>query len=128
MNFISTVKPLHSDGRGTITQLLNRSTHKIISALLITCKKNSVRANHYHKKDCHYVFMLRGRMEYYYRNLTIPNAKKRMILVKKGQVIYTPAMFAHSMKFIENSIFLALSTEKRNQKNYESDTVKIKLI
>lgn len=127
MKNLTKPKPFHVDKRGSITQLLNRSV-KIKSALLITCKKNEIRANHYHKKDEHYVYLLKGQMKYYYKDVNNNLSKTKSIIINKGEIIRTPAMEAHSMKFLKNSIFLALSTEPRNQQKYEKDTVKIKLI
>jgi len=34
-------------------------------------------------------------------------------------------MLAHSMKFLKDTVFFAYTTEKRNQKNYEKDTVRV---
>src|SRR3990167_7173158 len=125
MEIVKKIKPIQSDERGSITQLLDK---KIKSVLLITCKKDSIRANHWHKKDTHYVYMLKGRMKYYYQNIRIDKSKKESIIVHEGEIIYTPSGMAHSMKFLEDSIFLAFSTELREQKKYEKDTVRVKLI
>jgi len=101
---------------------------KFTSALHITCKKGSIRANHYHKKDTHCCYMLKGKMEYSYKNLKVKNSKKKKLTVSEGEVICTPPMELHAMKFLENSEFIALTTEPRDQKKYEKDTVRIKFI
>lgn len=127
MEIAGKINPIQSDDRGSITQLLPE-TINIKSVLLITCNKGSIRANHWHKKDTHYVYMLKGRMRYYYQNLIIQNSKRKSIIVRKGEIVYTPSGTAHSMKFLENSVFLALSTQSREQKKYEKDTIRVKLI
>lgn len=124
MKTVKKIKPFHIDNRGEISHLLDGEI-PFTSALLVTSKKGSLRANHYHKKDTHYVFMLKGEMEYGYRNIKQKNNRKRKIIVKEGDLIFTPPMVAHVMRFLEDSIFLALTTEKRQQALYERDTVRI---
>ncbi len=100
----------------------------IIGALLVTCKKGAVRANHYHRKDTHVTYILKGSMAYTYKSAAKRNARKKTVLVKEGQLVRTPPMVAHAMKFLEDSVFLALTTEKRGRTNYEHDTIRVKLI
>ena len=57
------IKPEFTDERGEIFKLLDDGKTVVKSVLLITCKKGAIRANHYHKKDSHYVYMLSGSME-----------------------------------------------------------------
>lgn len=127
MKYIKKIKPFYKDKRGEMTYLLD-GTIKINSVLLITSKKGSIRANHYHKKDSHSVYMLKGKMECFYRDLNKKNTVRKSIMVKAGDVVYTPPMEEHAMKFLEDSAFLALTTEKRSQKSYEKDLIRVKLI
>lgn len=127
MKYVKKVKPFHVDDRGEMFYLLDKSA-PITSALYITCKKGAVRANHYHKKDTHYSYMIKGSMEYTYQDVKDKNAKKHKVLIKKGEIVETPPMTMHAMRFLQDSIFIALTTEARNQKKYEKDTVRVKLI
>jgi len=34
-------------------------------------------------------------------------------------------MIAHSVEAVEDTVFLAIATERRNQENYESDTIRV---
>jgi quercetin dioxygenase-like cupin family protein len=119
------VKPFFTDDRGKMYSLLKDDV-KINSALLITCRKGAVRANHYHKKDGHYSYLIEGKMEYFFKANS--GSKVRKIIVSKGDVIFTPPNEIHAMRFLEKSVFLALATETRSRKNYEEDTVRIELI
>lgn len=121
-----------------MSYLLDNSV-SITSALYITCKKGSIRANHYHKKDTHYSYMLKGRMEYTYKNVKSQNSKvkirpdtvgtkRKTIIVNAGEIVETPPMTVHAMRFLEDSVFLALTTESRDQDKYERDTIRVKLI
>jgi len=53
------IAPEFTDVRGAITKILDNGT-AIKSILLITCETGAVRANHYHKKDSHYAYLLSG--------------------------------------------------------------------
>lgn len=124
---IKKLKPFHIDDRGEMTYLLDENI-KITSVLLITSKKGAIRANHYHKKDTHYSYMIKGKMEYTYENMKAKRKVKRTVLVNEGEVVCTLPMTSHAMKFLTDSIFLALTTEARDQKKYEKDTVRLKVI
>lgn len=125
--FLRKVKPFHVDERGEMSHLLAVKT-PITSAVLITCKKGAIRANHYHKTDTHYSYMLKGKMAYYYRKLNAKDKKIHKVIVREGDIVYTPPKTLHAMEFLEDSIFIALSTEPRNQEAYEKGTVRVKLI
>ena len=120
------IKPDFTDERGDIIKLLDDGKTNIKSVLLITCKKGAIRANHYHKEDTHYVYMLYGSMEYTEQDL---NTKKtETVVVNKGDMVFTPPMKPHAMKFLEESAFLTLATESRHHDHYEDDIVRIKII
>lgn len=127
MKFVRKIKPFFVDERGEMSYLLDESA-TITSALYITCKKGSIRANHYHKKDTHYSYMLKGSMEYTYQDAKDKNAKKHTVIVSKGEIVETRPMTIHAMKFPEDSIFIAFTTEERDQAKYEKDTVRTKLV
>ena len=127
MKSIKKVQPFFIDGRGEMSHLIDDDIN-ITSVLYITSKKGSVRASHYHKKDVHYVFLLKGKIEYTYLNRKNRNKKKKTVIVDSGYIIHTPSMTEHVMKFLEDSVFLAFSIRPRNRKAYENDTVRVKLI
>ena len=58
------------DERGSIQPLVDLMMK---SAVMIESKSGSLRANHYHKTDWHYCYVISGRIEYYHREL---NSKK----------------------------------------------------
>ena len=125
------IKPEFIDERGGITRVLDDGRTTIRSVLLITCKKGSIRANHYHKRDSHYSYLLSGRMEYTEQPVDAngkPQGKKETVIIEAGDMVYSPPMVIHAMNFLEDSSFLALATESRHQSAYEEDTVRVKLI
>ncbi len=116
------VKSSFKDKRGVITNVLEE---KINSVVLITCKKGAIRANHYHKKDSHWSYIISGSMEYYEENRS---GKIDKIIVKKGEMVYSAPKVPHAMKFLEPSVFIALTTKKRKSGKYDKDTIPYKLI
>ena len=112
------------DERGEIQPLVD-SLMK--SAVLIRSNPKTLRANHYHKTDWHYCYVLSGEIEYYYRKTNTSNPKKKLI-VKKGQMVFTPPLVDHAMVFNVETTFLTLSRNPRDQKSYEEDVVRINLI
>jgi quercetin dioxygenase-like cupin family protein len=100
----------------------------IRSVLIIRSKPGAVRANHYHKKDSHYVYMLEGEMEYTSKPMDDSKAKKETVTLVPGDLVFTPPMTGHAMRAIKETTFLALATESRGQDAYEEDTVRIKLV
>ena len=52
----------------------------------------------------------------------------RRVVIEAGQVFYTAPMVEHAMRFLEDSVFWCFSRNSRKQADYESDTVRVKLI
>ena len=113
-----------TDNRG---QILNISNNLFRSCILIKSKKNSIRANHYHKKDWHYCYVLKGKIEYYSRKVGSKRKPKKEIFIK-GDFFFTPPMVEHAFYFPVNTSFITLGRGSRKRINYEKDTVRIKLI
>lgn len=119
------ITPEFSDVRGAITKILDNGT-AIKSILLITSDTGSVRANHYHKHDSHYSYLLSGKMEY--TEKPVEGGTPETVILQAGDMVFTPAMKMHAMRFLEPSVFLAMATESRSQAEYEADTVRVELI
>ena len=73
------------DKRGEIQPLVDRLMR---SAVLINSKAGSLRANHYHKTDWHYCYIISGTIEYFYRK-TGSEKEPENIIARKGQMIFT---------------------------------------
>lgn len=112
------------DERGEIIPLVDAVME---SAVLITSKKGTVRANHYHKTDWHYCYVLEGAIEYYHRACG-DESEAECVIVNKGEMMYTPPMVEHAMKFIEDTVFLTLGGNPRDQASYEADLVRVELV
>ena len=94
------------------------------SASIIYTKKNQWRANHYHKKDWHFIYVTKGSFEYYFRK-TNSNEKIKKKVVGVGQLLFTGNMVDHAMFYTEETEILVVSKNPRDQETYEEDTVRI---
>ena len=127
MKLFKNIQPEFTDQRGAITKILDDGKTTIKSILLITSEKGAIRANHYHKKDSHYCYLLSGKIEYTEQPVDKKSEPETTIL-EAGDMIYSPPMTMHAVRFLEKSVLLTLATEYRDQADYESDTVRVNLI
>ena len=112
------------DERGEIQPLVDLPMK---SAVMITSKKGTIRANHYHQTDWHFCTVINGKIKYYYRdhgNTDIPKS----VIIEKGKTFFTPPMVEHAMEFLEDTMFLTLGRNSRRQEVYEADVIRTKLI
>lgn len=121
------LKPEFKDERGYITRLINDEKIPFKAVLYISSKAGTERANHYHKKDSHHVFCVSGKFRYSEKDITKLNSKVESVIIKPGDLVYSRPMIAHSMEFLEDTVFLAITTESRKQDKYEEDLVRIKI-
>lgn len=120
-------KPEFKDERGFITRLIDTDEYPIRAILYITSKKGTERGNHLHKKDAHFVYCVSGKFRYYEKNMDKKNAKTESVILKPGDLVLSKPGVAHAMKFLEDTVFMAFTTEKREQNKYEEDIQRIKL-
>ncbi len=111
------------DKRGSIISLINE---KVSNVSIITCNKNSIRSNHYHLEDWHYIFVLKGSINYFYSNINLKKINYKFI--KRNEIIFTPPLEFHATHFPEKTTLIVISKNKRNKKIYEKDTVRLNVI
>lgn len=112
------------DERGAIYPIVDE---KMESCVIITSKKGTVRANHFHNTDWHYCHVLNGEIEYHWRE-TGSDEPPRKIIIREGQCFFTPPMVDHAMVFPEDTTFLTLGRNPRDQESYEADIERINLV
>ena len=112
------------DARGEIQPLVDMMME---SAVVIESKKGSLRANHYHKTDWHYCYVISGAIDYHHRP-TGSTATPDLMNVKQGEMVFTPPMVDHGMTFPKDTVFLTLSRNPRDQESYEQDVVRVDMM
>lgn len=125
---VTRIRPEFKDKRGIISRLVDDDTLPFRAVLYITGKKGSVRGNHYHLKDAHYVYCLFGKFKYFEKDMTKSSSKIESVILGPGDLVLSRPMKAHSMEFLKDSVFLAITTEPREHEKYEQDTVRVKLV
>ena len=111
----------HSDRRGSIKPLLHEHNG---SCVIIDTVPSVQRANHYHKKDYHYCYIISGELIYYERPAASTKKPERFIFCA-GDMFYTGPMTEHCMYFEKPTIFLAFGGGTRKQEEYEADLVRV---
>ena len=109
------------DKRGSIQPLVDLMMK---SAVMIDSKAGSLRANHYHKTDWHYCYVLYGEIIYYHR----PHGSKESpeeVIIKEGQMFFTPPMVEHAMVFTKETRFITWGRNSRVQEVYEADVFRV---
>jgi quercetin dioxygenase-like cupin family protein len=117
---VALAKPFEDD-RGAIQPLVDVTME---SCVLITSKSGSVRANHFHKTDWHYCYVLSGEIDYYHRP-TGTEDKPEKVTIRAGELFWTPPMVDHAMVFPQETVFLTFGRNSREQAVYEADVVRI---
>lgn len=115
--------PPFIDDRGIIQNLL---TSPVTSIAIITSKAGSIRSNHYHKTDWHYLYVVSGSMNYYERNIDDKINDIGPVLVKAGEMIFTAPMKVHKTEFLEDTILLSFAKNIRDHEHHEEDIVRVK--
>lgn len=110
----------HEDERGVILDCLPEGTH-IHSVLYITGKKGAIRANHWHKKDTHYCYVVDGILRYSHKT---DKGEVKSVVLGVGSCVYTPTKEVHKFEFLEDGAFIAMATEPRSEESYEADTIR----
>ena len=109
------------DSRGSILSIVDE---KVKNVSIITCLPKTIRSNHSHKKDWHYMYVLEGVMEYFF----VSENKTFFMKIKKGDNVFTPPKELHATYFPVKTILLVSSKNSRDKKTYEQDTIREKLI
>ena len=121
--FKHSIGKMYKDKRGYLINILDKS---FSSCIEIYSKKKTIRANHYHKKDEHYAYIIKGKILFFYRDRK-KNAKLNYKIVKKGDLFFTTYKQDHMAFFLENTHFLAFSSRKRSKFDYEKDIVRLNM-
>ena len=124
MESIKHIDVAFEDARGEIYNIFEGRIEHIA---LITSKAGTVRANHYHKEDHQYIYLVSGAYEAHSVD-TRDTSKRQVLEVKPGDIVETPALIAHAQKFTEDSVFLSLTTRQREDGKYEDDTLAYEVI
>ncbi len=117
----------YTDSRGYITNYELPEPVNLIG--LITSKKGTVRANHFHPIQEQKCLVTKGSFISVYKDLLSGDDKIVTHVVNENQLIVTKPNVAHAMVFPEDTKFLNLVRGEREHKNYGiSHTMPMKIV
>lgn len=125
---ITHIDPEFVDERGGIARVLDQNKYIIRTILRITSKAGTIRSNHYHKKDYHYLYIESGKCEYSEKPADKLDSPLETVILKSGDIVLSSPNIIHAVKFLEDSVIYAFSTEGRDQDKYEEDTIRITIV
>ena len=76
----------NEDIRGSIKSIVD---YKISNVSIITSNSNSIRSNHYHIKDFHFMYVLEGKIDYFFKGIDDDNDNKLYLEVNWRYYFYT---------------------------------------
>lgn len=112
-----------ADARGGILSIVDEP---VMNVSLITCNAGSIRSNHYHHTDFHFMYVLEGRIDYFYKDADTGEVK--YLKVREGENIFTPDNELHATYFPVRTRLIVSSKFPRDQETYEKDTVRVPLV
>jgi len=111
----------HVNDNGEIQNLLEKDCG---SVTLITSKDGAIRANHLHREDWHYAFVISGRVYYYERAIGSKEIPEPFVY-GPGEMFFTPPMREHAMRFEGETKILTMSKRHRTHEEHEADVVRV---
>lgn len=119
------IGPVFEDERGMIFDLVDKESIRHIG--MLTCKKGSVRGSHYHKLAKQITYILSGKLELTLKDMKDKDAELQTVVMGKGDIVNIPPMVAHSLKALEDTIFLVFTDKQRSNGGYEDDTHRVEM-
>lgn len=116
--------PTFSNNSGVI---FNISWGRFSHLAIIESFAGSIRSNHYHRTDSHFIMVLDGKMEYFWRKRKEDGGREKdvnAISLSRGEVIFTPPLITHAVFFPTTTRILALSYQIRTHQEHEADLVR----
>ncbi len=104
------------DERGKISN--HELTEPINLIGLITSKRGTIRANHYHPQQEQKCLFTKGQIIEIFQDILNPNSPKITQVVNEGQMSIIKPNVAHTMVFTKDTTFLNLVRGERDHDNY----------
>ncbi len=115
------------DKRGIISNYYIDDSINMIG--YVESKKGSIRGNHYHPVQTQKCLLIKGKYISVTKDLLNPNSVVETRLIQEGDLSTIPPNVAHTMVFLEDSVFLNLVNGGREHENYGmTHTLKFELV
>jgi len=123
---IKTIAPSFCNSAGVIMNVLELTEAEsgIHGVSFIHCVPGAERSNHFHKTDSHWLYVLSGEMHYQERPIG-SGAYPEPLVLRAGQMIFTPPLVEHRTTFPCETMLLSLSRFARDAESHERDLVRV---
>jgi oxalate decarboxylase/phosphoglucose isomerase-like protein (cupin superfamily) len=112
-----------ADDRGEILSIVDEPVQNVS---IITCNPGALRSNHYHHSDFHFMYVLEGEIDYFFKD--VDSGEIEYLKVRAGDNIFTPDNELHATYFPVKTRLIVSSKFPRDQETYEKDTVRVPLV
>jgi dTDP-4-dehydrorhamnose 3,5-epimerase-like enzyme len=112
-----------ADDRGEILSIVDETVQNVS---IITCNPGALRSNHYHHTDFHFMYVLEGEIDYFFKDLN--SDEIHYLKVRIGDNIFTPDNEIHATYFPVKTRLIVSSKFPRDQATYEKDTVRVPFV
>ena len=116
LEYVKNGENLFEDSRGVISN--HELTEPINLIGMISSKKGTIRANHYHPQQEQKCLFTKGQIIEIFQDIINPNAPKVTQVVNEGQLSIIKPNVAHTMVFTKDTTFLNLVRGERDHENY----------
>jgi dTDP-4-dehydrorhamnose 3,5-epimerase-like enzyme len=120
------IVPATSDDRGSISDIFY-NTEMQHAAIIGSKAAGVIRGNHYHKKTTQSVFVLKGKLRYWWQPAD-RSQPVQSVIVEGYSLVTSPPYEIHTMEMLEPNTFVVFSNGPRGGQDYESDTFRVPTI
>jgi dTDP-4-dehydrorhamnose 3,5-epimerase-like enzyme len=119
--------PLDEPFRNASGSIQNLVLKPMTSVAAIESAAGTVRSNHYHLTDWHYIYVASGSLAYLERPVgssEIPHP----VVFRKGEMFFTPPMAEHAIVFLEDTLIITMAKNVRSHESHEADLVRVSFL
>lgn len=82
------------------------------------------RSSHWHRSDRHHLFVVDGKMDYFWRAVG-DDGKPHHVEVNAGQMVFTPPRVEHWVHCVRETTMISVSKLRREHSVHEADLVRV---
>ena len=120
---LKTIVPATSDERGSISDIFYNTVMQH-AAIIESKQAGVIRGNHYHKQTTQSVFVIKGKLRYWWQPVD-RSVPAQSVIVQENSLITSPHCEIHTLEMLEPNTFIVFSSGPRGGQDYESDTFRV---
>lgn len=108
-------------------EIQNLVLKPMTSVACIRSVKGAVRANHWHRTDWHYAYVVSGALAYAERPVG-GDQEPSFLVFSRGDMFFTPPNREHVMVFLEDTVIITMARNVRSHEKHEEDVVRVPFV